>query len=99
MRLFRVAPAIADNDDEPANDHRFRAYSERIADLIVSHVAADPALFAMRHIDEGTEAHVQPDTRYGDTEAVRISVQIRCEAYWRSVETRIAASGCSFGRS
>ena len=73
MQLYLVAPAIADNDDRRATGHRFRACSERIADLILSHVSADPALFAMRHVGEGTEAPVPPDTRYGDTEAVRIS--------------------------
>jgi hypothetical protein len=73
MKLYLVAPAIADNDDEVANDHRFRVCSERIADLILSHVAADPALFAMRHMDEGSEAPVQPDTLYGDAEAVHIT--------------------------
>jgi hypothetical protein len=73
MRLYLVAPALADNDDREATDHRFRACSERIADLITSHVSADPALFAMRHIDEGSKPPVQPDTRYGDAEAVHIS--------------------------
>lgn len=73
MQLYLVAPAIAHNDDRRARDHRFRECSERIADLILPHVSADPALFAMRHVGEGTEAPVQPDTRYGDAEAVRIS--------------------------
>ncbi len=71
MQLYLVAPAIAHNDDRRARDHR--ECSERIADLILPHVSADPALFAMRHVGEGTEAPVQPETRYGDAEAVRIS--------------------------
>ena len=73
MRLYLVAPAIADNDDREATDHRFRACNELIADLILSHISVDPAIFAMRHLDELSEAHVQPDTRYGDAEAVHIS--------------------------
>ena len=73
MRLFLVAPAIADNDDRAATDQRFRACGELIMDLIVSHVSDDPALFAMRHAEEATEAPVQHDTLYGDTEVVRIS--------------------------
>ena len=73
MRLYLVAPAIADNDDRAATNQRFRVCSESIADLILSHVSADPALFAMRQIDESSEAPVQPDTRYGDAETVRIS--------------------------
>lgn len=73
MRLYLVAPVVADNDDRTATDNRFRASSERIADLILPHVSADPALFAMKYVEEGTGAPVQPDLRYGDTEAVRIS--------------------------
>jgi hypothetical protein len=72
MKLYLVAPVIAENDDEPAIDARFSTCSERIADLILSHVWSDPALFAMRHRNEGSEAPVQADTRYGDTEAVRL---------------------------
>ena len=73
MRLYLVAPAIANNDDRLATDHRSRDCRERIADLILSHISADPALFAMRHIEEGTEPPVRPDTRYGEAEIVRIS--------------------------
>jgi hypothetical protein len=73
MRLYLVAPAIADNDDRDATDHQLHVCSERIADLILSHVSADPALFAMRSVDEGCEAPVKPDTRYGDAEVVHIS--------------------------
>ncbi len=30
-------------------------------------------MFAMRHVDEGSAAPVQPDSRYGDAETVRIT--------------------------
>ena len=72
MKLYLVAPVIADNDDRDATDARHRQCNERIADLLVDHLSADPALFAMRNVGEGTEAPVKPDTRYGDAETVRI---------------------------
>jgi hypothetical protein len=73
MRLYLVAPVIAENDDREATDARFRACSGRIAELISSHVWGDPALFAMRHIGEASVAPVQPNAFYGDAETVEVS--------------------------
>lgn len=73
MKLFLIAPIIAANTDEAARDARFRECSGRIADLIVSHVSEDPALFGMRHVGEVSEAPVGSDARYGDVETVRIA--------------------------
>lgn len=44
-----------------------------IADLILHHLSADPALFGMRHANEGSASPVSLSTRYGYAEAVRIS--------------------------
>ena len=72
MKLFLVAPVIAANTDEAARNARVRECSGRIAELILSHVSDDPALFGMRQVGEASEAPVQPDARYGDVETVRI---------------------------
>lgn len=72
MRLYFVAPVLAENDDREASDARSRASIYPIADLILSHVGADPALFALRHVDEGSAAPVEPDSRFGYAAAVRI---------------------------
>jgi len=73
MKLFLIAPVIAANSDEAADDTRFRKCAGRIADLITSHISDDPALFGMRHIGEASEAPVRPDARYADVETVRIA--------------------------
>lgn len=73
MKLYLVAPVLAANTDETAADARLRECSELIADLILSHISADPALFGMRHADESSVPPVHPDTRYGGAEAIRIS--------------------------
>lgn len=75
MRLYLVAPVIAANTDRPATHARLRTCSESIADLILSHVSMDPALFAMRHVGEGSAPPVSGDTRYGEAETVPIADQ------------------------
>ena len=72
MKLFLVSPVMAANTDEEAHDVRFRECSERIADLIASHLQHDPALFGMREEGEVSEAPVQPDGRYGTIDTVRV---------------------------
>ncbi len=73
MKLFLVSPVTAADTDEAAHDARFRECSERIADLIASHVQGDPALFAMREVSEVSEASVVTDARYGDIQTVRVA--------------------------
>ena len=73
MKLFLVAPVIDANANEAAHDARFRECSDRIADLIASHLREDPALFAMREAGEISEAPVRSDARYGDIDTVRVA--------------------------
>lgn len=73
MRLYLLAPVLAANTDRTAADARLHECAEGIADLILSHVSADPALFGMRQIGEVLAPPLQPDARYGDAETVRIS--------------------------
>lgn len=73
MKLYLIAPVLAANSDEDAVDARLEVCSEHIAELILSHLADDPALFGMRHATEIQAPPVQPDTLYGDVETVRIA--------------------------
>lgn len=73
MKLYLVAPKVADNSDEAAEAARLRICIGQIADLILRHISPDPALFGIRHVNENSEAPVSPDTRYGYAEALRIS--------------------------
>jgi hypothetical protein len=73
MKLFLIAPVIAANSDETAHNSRFRECSERIAELIGSHLEDDPAIFAMRESGEISDAPVRPESRYGDIDTVRVS--------------------------
>jgi hypothetical protein len=72
MKLYLIAPVIAANIDEAAIDARTQKCIDPIADLIERYVSIDPALFAMRHVNEVSNPSIPPDVRYGDVEAVRI---------------------------
>lgn len=55
MRLYLISPVIpADADREAANE-LLRACIEPIAEMILAHVADDPALFAVRHANESSK--------------------------------------------
>jgi hypothetical protein len=73
MKLYLIAPVIAANIDDAAIDIRTRKCIDPIAELIERHVSIDPALFAMRHVNEVSNPSIPPDVRYGDVETVRIS--------------------------
>lgn len=73
MKLYLIEPVIADNTDEEAVDIRTQKCIDPIADLIERHVSIDPALFAMRHVTEGSDQSIPTDVVYGDVETVRIS--------------------------
>ena len=73
MKLYLIAPVIAANIDEAAINVRTRKCIDPIADLIELHVSIDPALFAMRHVNEVANPSIPTDVRYGDVETVRIS--------------------------
>jgi hypothetical protein len=73
MRLFGIFPnskAISAAEDVPNLD---RVAIEAIADLIVSHISSDPALFAMQHIDEVSEASIALDQSYGHARVAYIA--------------------------
>lgn len=73
MKLYLLAPVLAANSDEDATNARFETCSAQIAELIVSHLANDPALFGMRHVREIAAPPVKPGALYGDVETVRIA--------------------------
>lgn len=72
MKLFLVDHVFPLSTDY-AHDAHFRECSERIAELILSHISEDPALFGMRQVDERSEAPVSSDACYSDVETVRIA--------------------------
>ncbi|MEI4508408.1 hypothetical protein WBQ88_13755 [Sphingopyxis sp. CCNWLW253] len=73
MKLYLIAPVIAANIDEAAIDARIQKCIDPIAGLIEHHVSVDPALFAMRNVNEVSDPSIPPDLRYGHVEAIRIS--------------------------
>ena len=73
MKLYLIAPRVADNADEAATDARLRLCVEPIADLILQHLSADPALFGMRHVGEASDPPFEPEARYGYADVVRIA--------------------------
>ena len=72
MKLFCVSPILSANDDKVAGDAKLRKCIEPIADLIVSHLSSDPALFAMRHRGEISEPSLKPNISYDYAQVVRI---------------------------
>ena len=72
MKLFLVAPKLAENLDQAAVDARLRLCIEPIADLVTRHMRDDPALFGMRHLTEGSDTPIATDMRLGYAEAIRI---------------------------
>ena len=73
MKLYLIAPAIPDHSDEASIDARQKACIGPIADLIFSHLSADPALFAMRHSNEISSAPIKGGERYGYAEVARLA--------------------------
>ena len=72
MKLYLIGPKFAANSDKAASTARIRLCIEPIADLILRHIADDPALFGIRHIGQSAETPLSLDTRYGYAEAARI---------------------------
>jgi hypothetical protein len=75
MNLYFVEPNLLGTSDPASVDARLRACIAPIADLILSHLAEDPALFAMRHKGEASEPCLAPETCYGYAEVARIPDQ------------------------
>lgn len=72
MKLYLVSPAIPAHSDQAFIDARLKACIEPIADLILSHVAVDPALFGMRHNNEVSKFPFPTSEPYGYAEVARI---------------------------
>jgi hypothetical protein len=72
MKLYLVTPTIPANSDKAFVDAQLRACIEPIAKLILQHLKADPALFAMRRDGEISTAPLPTTARYGYAEVVRI---------------------------
>jgi len=60
MKLYLVEPNLVGCSDRASEDARQRACIAPIADLILSHLAEDPALFAMRHKGEASSPCIPP---------------------------------------
>ena len=73
MKLYLVAPVVPPNSDETFIDARLKACIEPIADLILSHLAIDPALFGMRHTNEASASPLPAGERHGYAEVTRIA--------------------------
>ncbi|MDQ0471311.1 hypothetical protein [Labrys wisconsinensis] len=73
MKLYLVQPNLPAGADRATVDARLRACIEPIADLILSHLSEDPALFAIRHKDEVSEPCIPPEISYGYAEVAGIS--------------------------
>ncbi|MFC7500005.1 hypothetical protein ACFQRC_12315 [Enterovirga sp. GCM10030262] len=73
MKLYLVAPKLADNSDNAAEGARLRACNEIIAELICRHVSTDPALFGMRDVNDNSDPPVELGTRYGCADTVRLA--------------------------
>ena len=72
MKLYLVAPVVPQGSDEKTIDERLAACIEPIADLILSHLLADPALFGIRHEFEGTAAPLPMTKKYGYADVVEL---------------------------
>lgn len=72
MKLYLVSPAIPAYSDEAFVDARLEACIGVISDLILSHLATDPALFGVRHTNEGSASPLPTGERCGYAEVARI---------------------------
>jgi hypothetical protein len=70
MKLYYVSSTIPPT--KPGWLRALRPCIEPIAKLIASHLAADPALFGIRHAGEISDAPLPATDRYGYAEVVRI---------------------------
>jgi hypothetical protein len=72
MKLYRISPVIPAHSNEAFIDARLKACIELIADLILSHISSDPALFGIRHTNEVSDSPLLTSDRYGYAEVTRI---------------------------
>jgi len=73
MKLYFIQAAIPPGAGESEVSARLSACVEPIADLILPHLSSDPALFGLRHSDEGSQPPLPMAERYGYAEAVRLA--------------------------
>jgi hypothetical protein len=73
MRLYIVAPNLVGCPDTASVDARLRACIAPIADLVLSHLSEDPALFAMCHKGGVGDRCIPAETSYGRAEVARIA--------------------------
>lgn len=73
MKLYLVQPAIPPGANEAEVSARLNMCIEPIADLILPHLLADPAMFGMRHIGEASQPPLSMAERYGYAEVVRLA--------------------------
>jgi hypothetical protein len=80
MKLYLVQPAIPSGADEREVSARLASCIEPIADLILPYLLADPAMFGMRHANEGSHPLFPMTDRYGSAEVVRLDDEARLRA-------------------
>ena len=73
VKLYLIAPVVHANVDTAAVNAHLRACVGPIAKLIRTHIAADPALFAMQHIGEASRPTVETNLTFGNARALRIA--------------------------
>ena len=72
MKLYLVQPAVPPEAGQAEIDARLSSCIEPIADLILPHLLDDPALFGMRHRDEGSMPPLTMTEQYGYAEVVHL---------------------------
>lgn len=80
MKLFLVAPVVPSELDKKTANVRFRNCIEPIADLILSHLQDDPALFGMRHKGEASKPPLPTTETFGYAEIVRLADKVSLRA-------------------
>lgn len=89
MRLYLVQPANRPDASQTERAAHQATCVEPIADLILQHLLADPAMFAMRHHKEVSSAPIATTDRYGYAEVVRLHDRA-------SLRSALVASGDPF---
>lgn len=72
MKLYLVQPVVPPKAGHAEINTRLRSCIEPIADLILPHLLVDPALFGMRHGNDGSKPPLAMTEQYGYAEVVRL---------------------------
>ena len=73
MKLYSIRPSLPASSDREAVDARLRACVQPIADLIASHVEADPCLYGIWHENEVGRPAIEPDASFGPARVALLS--------------------------